>query len=670
MPVDDRVPDALRDAAGPLPADVGDWVEVRARGDARRRQRRNAGAALSALVAVAVTVTALSLGDGDERQRVVATPPATSEVVVTTADGAVAVLSAEDGRVVRTLVDADADAPANRVTVTPDGKTVFFQSGHVCEGTMPSIYRVPATGGRIDLAGQADGAENAWPLVSPDGRWFAFVSSSDPSPGDCGPFDRLNVWGLDETGAPREPFLYLDFPPTGIVVPITWKADSSSLVVLLNEPPDAGEPYAEIRVSDDGLEQGPRFTYPKGNGWDFLPSGEPVTAFPTDATSRIATFDLQTGEEQRLLAEIDEPLYLLDADASGTSFLLEGPLGDTPDGHDLYTASSGSSRAVKIAEHVTDAAWLPGTSGPAITTTTLPAPLADDAPATVVARRGTDGSFGDYEIVELSSADGTVQRVLTEIDAGLPEYVVSANTDSVFADAFPGQACPGQQRILGSIVQTSRADGSQRRLDGFRPALSPDGTQLAYLRTECDGPSRIAVLDLATGQEQSWMLPEPYADGDVPFEDVGPFRWLPDASSLVFALEVDSDLQYWRHDVTPGEQVRLPVLGGTAAVRDLQPRGTTPTFVGMVGGGVEGPPRVIEYDLENGQIVAELLAVPWGPDANVQLVDVDASGRHLLLLRTVGSGSQTDPQHTELYRWSLGDAAPSFVARDVVAADW
>src|SRR5688500_7934830 len=290
MPVDDLVPDALRTAAGALPNDLGDWDAVRERGDARRRRRRNVSGVASALVAIAAITAVLVTGD-DQRQRVVSTPPVTNEVVATTAAGDVVVLSASDGRVIRTLAEAE-NEPANRVTVTPDGKTVFFQRSHVCEGTMPSIYRVPAAGGRIDLAGQADGAENAWPLVSPDGRWFAFVSSSIPSPGDCGPFDRLNVWGIDETGAPTDPFLSLDFPPTGIVVPIAWKADSSSLVVLLNEPPDAGEPYAEISVSDDGLRQGDRFSYPKGNGFDFLPSGEPVTAFPTNETSRIATFDL------------------------------------------------------------------------------------------------------------------------------------------------------------------------------------------------------------------------------------------------------------------------------------------------------------------------------------------------------------------------------------------
>jgi hypothetical protein len=68
--------------------------------------------------------------------------------------------------------------------------------------------------------------------------------------------------------------------------------------------------------------------------------------------------------------------------------------------------------------------------------------------------------------------------------------------------------------------------------------------------------------------------------------------------------------------------------------------------------------------------VQELLEVPWGADAVVQLLDVDASGRHFLLLRTVGSGSQTDPQHTELYRWSVGDDAPTKLADDVVAASW
>lgn len=404
MPIDELLRESLRGEPTGL-ADPDGWDDVRARGS-RIRRHRNIGRGVASVAAVlALVAGGLLLIDRNDPNRSVATAPPGIEVVAALDDGSVVVLDGDDGHLLRVLVD---DAPssdpvyppgrtthlesATSVAPTPDGSSVYFQRGEQC-GFRPSIWRVPATGGPAEQI--TDTGKS--PVVSPDGRSLAYASSADPAPGDCGPFDVLVVRDL-ASGAERR----LPYPEdTGTVSPLAWAPDSSRLVVFA-ETPDRPRLFASIDVTGDALREVEELAEPAGNGYEFLPSGEPVTAFPTDTTSRIATFDPATGAEGRVVTELGAPLELVGVDPSGESFLLEGPLADTTTGHDLYEASLGDTQPVKLAEQVRGAAWLAAPRAE---------PLPSPAPSTAVVAVVGDNTDGD-RLVVMSAEDGHEIRTL------------------------------------------------------------------------------------------------------------------------------------------------------------------------------------------------------------------------------------------------------------------
>lgn len=71
---------------------------------------------------------------------------------------------------------------------------------------------------------------------------------------------------------------------------------------------------------------------------------------------------------------------------------------------------------------------------------------------------------------------------------------------------------------------------------GAWPALSPDGTRLAFNTQDTDEPRRfIAVLDLASGNRTVFK--------DVPSDNAFGPLWSPDGQRLVFSIFVDKDWQ-------------------------------------------------------------------------------------------------------------------------------
>jgi Tol biopolymer transport system component len=463
MPIDDRLSNALERAAGSLPRTAGDWDGVRGAAVHRRHQRRTqASVAIAAIAAITLGVI-LATGNTDDRSIVTAAP--TSAQVVATIDGRVVVLSGDDGEAVRTLSEAAPDLDATSVTATPDGETVYVQRGTECDGQAPpSIWRLPASGGPATEIGVG-----IRPLVSPDGRWLAYAASTDDAPGDCGPFDRLVAVDLQGQSADGSVGAYLDFAPSGYATPIAWSADSASLAIFVNEDP-AGRGFVTIAVNDAGLTETGRITEPSANGLAYLPSGEVISAFPTEPTSRISTFDPETGAELDLVAEISEPLYLIDVDPSGTAFLLEGPLADTPNGHHLYRADVGDPDPVKIAGRVTDAVWLSSASRPS---------------AEILAKVIDNGV---PKIVVVSATDGRVVREVTSDPALGLWGGVSVTADGRTAYLTIGQPDPPTANCSSDIeqipvvasVDLSDGEVTPLLLASAGPIASPDGQRLAY----------------------------------------------------------------------------------------------------------------------------------------------------------------------------------------------
>jgi hypothetical protein len=649
MSIDEQLTGALRGAAGPLPDDVGGWREVQHRGQ-RARRRRSGQAGVAAVTVLALGVGVFAATRSDDEPSVVTTPPSPSRVIATV-DGSVVVLDAADGRVVSTLVPRGDDG-ATAVSGTPDGATVFYQLGEQC-GRQPEIWSVPTSGGaptQVVTTGQ-------FPLVSPDGRFLAYAGTANAAPGDCGPFDRLAVRDL-ATGAER----HLDYTPTGSVVPLTWSPASDALVVAGNEFSD-GNAFKLIDVSPDGaVSEVGDVAAPSGNGYQFLPSGEPISAFPTDAASRIATFAQDTGAEGRTVAEVSAPLYLIGVDPTGTEFLLEGPLADTPDGHDLYRATVDDPTPVKLASKVRGAAWLPPSAAPPSSVTTTTSKAADGMPGTIVAV--------ENGLVELDSRDGSVRRTIRNDRDLLPMTgqlsLSPGGGTAAVSKALVGDACatgtPNGLELVDLETGEARAvpsvDGTHQTYD---QRFSPDGGHLAYLFRDCVGNSHLVVHDLASGDSRVFVGRE----GDLAHGPGAIAGWDGDSQHLVVLVSNGGAGEHRRIDafrepaILDGEDVGGPVgdneqivaLGETGrwAVTSTEPERW----------------RLLDYDLTTQSVGAPILT--WGEprDATIRVVATDASGRHFLLWRRHNAGGTL-----HLYRFSVGDDRLTELPNTSLAADW
>jgi hypothetical protein len=105
---------------------------------------------------------------------------------------------------------------------------------------------------------------------------------------------------------------------------------------------------------------------------------------------------------------------------------------------------------------------------------------------------------------------------------------------------------------LHDLVALTIADGSIEALGpGYWPAISPDGTKLAFLEQEArtvDGrcPANLVVRDLASGAERRWS--DPISHG-LPGDWVGQpflenFHWASDNRTLVVGAQTGREYQY------------------------------------------------------------------------------------------------------------------------------
>ena len=341
MSLDEMLPRALSGAAGALPGDLGDWAALRERALRRRRRRRaGQGVGLVALAALLAGVV-LATGGSQNQPAVESTPPMPASVVAAIGSRLV-VLSANDGHVERTLVSAPDGQPLVGLGLAVSQKTgnVYYTIGGQC-GARPEIWRVPIGGGTPHKVVSV----GAGPSVSPDGRYLAY-STGEVLSNPCLAFDVLVVRDL-RTG--KEENAQLGGPYA--ITTQSWWPDSRRLEIANGPDSDT------VRAAPDGIRE-LRQIHQRGNGYGFLPTGEPITAVPTTTGTRIITFDPNTGSERRTVTELDQSLFLFDVDTSGSSFLLGGPLGESSSGSSLYRARVGNPQPIKLASNAGTGVWL------------------------------------------------------------------------------------------------------------------------------------------------------------------------------------------------------------------------------------------------------------------------------------------------------------------------
>ncbi len=126
---------------------------------------------------------------------------------------------------------------------------------------------------------------------------------------------------------------------------------------------------------------------------------------------------------------------------------------------------------------------------------------------------------------------------------------------ALLSSTLAGQASDSSRRLCFSRDQAiwlSNLDGTGARkvATGADPAISPDGTRIAYTELGKQTVRHIAVIDLATGAKTIVR--------DVPSDNAyGPI-WSPDGKQLVFKIFVNS---HWRLGLIPADGTGFQFIG-------------------------------------------------------------------------------------------------------------
>ncbi|MGQ0805887.1 MAG: TolB family protein [Actinomycetota bacterium] len=656
MSLEDQIRSSLHTAADGARPTPDAWQNVRQSAAARRRRRQTVRDAASGLAAAAVIVggvVGLAALRDDETGNVTAGPTSTQpREIAAIVDGKVVVLSSADGTIVRTLAEgADADG-ASTIAVSPDGKTVYFtrvQTDALCElDAPPQIVSVPVDGGPIAIV-----ASGGNPVLSPDGRYIAYASGG---PNQCGPTNLLVVQELNTDQFRQQ--LYEGGEDVLSVEPYGWSVDSQRLLYrtvpaasddirTYELEPATGAPPRSISLPEAG---GPAVYLGEHTGL--------AVAVPQSNSAHVLALDPATGASGLLFELSEVPVVTLDADPTG-DHVLAVALAPLPDAPPVLTRWSEGEKPRRLLEGVDDAAWVPEAPPPdAPPPTTTAEPSANLAPDVILA------TTADGRTVELATADGAVLRTEHTPQAGaeqFPEVSRATQGASFFARALPPETCSGTALYRAEILSFGPPSTSEFRGAGRWPAVSPDGARLAYVRG-CITPVQLVVRDFAADAERVYSVPE-VTDGGPPYELVGPLAWDADSRHLIVPVNREPATEHWYIDVDTAtafaDGTRIASVGEQGGPFEFTSLGATGRFAAVVAdANDENALRIVELDVVSGTEIRTLVELGDRYGVVASLAS-DPSGAHLLFV-----GGDT------LYRWSEGDAEPTEVTNDILAADW
>lgn len=304
----------------------------------------------------------------------------------------------------------------------------------------------------------------------------------------------------------------------------------------------------------------------------------------------------------------------------------------------------------------------------------VPAPV--ELPGTVVA--------SVPQLVEIDPATG---QVIREFDAPVGEGAVHL---SVTPD---GAAVYHEELWTGCATRLHRAelDGSGSELlgPGLLPAVSPDGTQLAYVSYEsCIHDNHaLVVRDLATGQEQIRPLTQP--DGHL--ARIAGLSWSPDSQRLAVEIgytpqddtNIGAPIHYQAGIVSAADPAG-PIGSRQGSFDTQQTEIRHTTFRGARGTWVavayccfdpdveRGPAWVVEHEARQVRLLDrelertnQTLVEADGPISDIA---VDPSGEHILYVETQPKDPGAHPQRDVL---KLLSGEESFtVTEGATHVDW
>jgi Tol biopolymer transport system component len=182
------------------------------------------------------------------------------------------------------------------------------------------------------------------------------------------------------------------------------------------------------------------------------------------------------------------------------------------------------------------------------------------------------GSGGQFrELARVNKADASADAC---VDSGFPFICGVASFGSALnwsrdgrylftaAETAPGSAALAIVRVSVETGEVQPMTSPPRESAGdFGPAVSPDGTQLAFLRFRSMRTGDIYVMPISEGNALPGRSPKQITrDG----ADVYTPAWTPDGRDLIFSSDRGGRRELWRVHATGGNPIRLAGVGEDA----------------------------------------------------------------------------------------------------------
>lgn len=669
MKIEERLHDAMHEYADTIEPEPGSWSKIAARFDdlpephaPRRGSFVFAGVALALVVALISVLVVRDDSGGGTR---VSTGPAAgmpSRILAVKEDGHARILDSATGDQEGGIYEVPIVAEGSPIAVTPDGKDAYVVQGNGNEGCIGhSILRLPVGAGARGGDQVATGATD--PTVSPDGRYLAYLHCL---PGEVRAHEivlrDLTTGEQRVTGAAvNAAFVHhLEFAADSRHVFVSTYVDKIASPRLYEIDVVAGEPVPGRDLGVVSDVQG--WVAVRGMTGEYLGvKGTP----PSVLAMRLPPWTA------RPIFTVPNTPTLVVSDRSGRHILAVV-------GHSLFRWSEGETEATKIADGVIGAAWIPeGSPAPP------PAPTTTAMPGSLVA--AVDGN----RLALLAPSNGSEQTSYGSFLGISSASVTPSGKEMLFSHLGQSGACGSEPEVEVDRLNTETLAATRIVGGAVTPVVSPDGTFVAYGIT-CDGPA-LGLTDLATGQNfRTDPLGGSKRETSANLTSVEVLGWSPNSRSMLYRLFLRGETfpHYYVGTLWPAVRqsetkvVELPsgtnvstmafIDRDTVAVAVAKTESRTVVYEMPIGQGVKAGTGGMKWDNQTLLVTGDGMFEAPGP---ITSLVVDPTGRHFLALVAVAPvpperGNPLGSSARALYRWSVGDPAPTRIAGSVTAASW